>query len=204
MWLKDEREEIIWHLWVSQHPWEKLELEKDTGWNINCNESASAFVRVLRQVRDCCSAERPELPSGFARKPLPMDGASPVDSGPLRSSRMMALTERPVTVDLGHIYNIPSQQHLDSYLMKNLGAVAWPRWPVNLTISGQILKLEKKRQREINSGVPYRPFTGVLIFLHFTFCELKNNVSNNLRHETLVIRFTEVPLGLSHEMGLCL
>lgn len=173
MWLKDKREEIIWHLWVSQHPWEKLELEKDTGWNINCNESASAFVRVLRQVRDCCSAERPELPSGFARKPLPMDGASPVDSGPLRSSRMMALTERPVTVDLGHIYSIPSQQHLDSYLMKNLGAVAWPRWPVNLTISGQILKLEKKKAERNKFRSAVSPFHGSFNFPPFYLLWIK-------------------------------
>lgn len=39
-------------------------------------------------------------------------------------SRTVALIERSVTVDLGHIYNITSQQHLDSYLMGKSGAVA--------------------------------------------------------------------------------
>lgn len=121
---------------------------------------------MVRQVRDCCSAERPELPSCFARKPLPVDGAFRFDSGPLRSSRMMALTERPATVDLDHIYNIPSQQHLDSYLMENLSTVAWPRWPVNLTISGQILKLGKKAERnKIRSAVS--PFHGSFNFPPF-------------------------------------
>lgn len=79
---------------------------------------------------------------------------------------MVALTERPATVDLDHIYNIPSQQHLDSYLMENLGTVAWPRWPVNLTVSGQILKLEKKAERnKIRSAV--LPFHGSFNFPPF-------------------------------------
>lgn len=74
---------------------------------------------------------------------------------------------------LGHICNVPSQEDLDSYLMGAVGSCGLTQMAVDLTNSGQVLKLAGGwggGESEINKiKRTASSFLGVLVLLHFLF-----------------------------------
>lgn len=153
-----------------------------------------------RQVRDYCSAERPELPSCFVQKPFWFRPTEMVkDDGPYWKAHdcgLGSLLQHTSPATPWFIFD----GKLGSCGLAQMACKSDHLWADTKTEKKKKKKAERNKIRSATSSL----HGSLNFFLHFTFSKLKNNVSNNLRRETLAIQFTGVPLGLSHEVGLCL